>query len=308
MTIITTNGYKIPELEDKDFWDSYNFNIARLDGHNHTGTDSELVPPQATLDPLVETGIAHPAGFDGEMRYRIVANEVNLYIYSPDEADWKKTSIFDDVSPMTTGGDLIYGGVSGTGTRLSNGTVGQILTSAGGTDAPTWESIGAGSGNVVGPVSATDNALARFDLTTGKLLQNGSITEDDSGNLAGVGTLNTHTVQGGSGTLALTSDITGTNSGTNTGDEVAASPTVAGVSELATIAEIDTGTDAVRTITPAGLTQPTIRAPRLFIVILQPEILPILETFQGRIQVIKLLTAFRHLLLAVICFMELLLE
>ena len=42
-------------------------------------------------------------------------------------------------------------------------------------------------------------------------------------------------------------------SGTNTGDEAAASATVAGVAELATIAEVDTGTDTGRTITPAGL-------------------------------------------------------
>ena len=42
-------------------------------------------------------------------------------------------------------------------------------------------------------------------------------------------------------------------SGTNTGDEPAASATVAGVVELATIAEVDAGTDTVRAITPAGL-------------------------------------------------------
>lgn len=45
---------------------------------------------------------------------------------------------------------------------------------------------GAGSGNVVGPSSATDNALVRFDGTTGKLIQNGVITQDDGGNLAGI--------------------------------------------------------------------------------------------------------------------------
>lgn len=31
---------------------------------------------------------------------------------------------------------------------------------------------GGGSGDVVGPASATDNAVVRFDLTTGKLVQN----------------------------------------------------------------------------------------------------------------------------------------
>lgn len=45
---------------------------------------------------------------------------------------------------------------------------------------------GGGSGDVVGPSSATDNALVRFDATTGKLIQNGTITQDDTGNLAGI--------------------------------------------------------------------------------------------------------------------------
>lgn len=44
---------------------------------------------------------------------------------------------------------------------------------------------GGGAGDVVGPASATDNALARFDGTTGKLIQNSAVTIDDSGNSAG---------------------------------------------------------------------------------------------------------------------------
>ena len=40
---------------------------------------------------------------------------------------------------------------------------------------------GGGSGDVVGPASSTDNAFARFDGTTGKLLQNSQTTEDDNG-------------------------------------------------------------------------------------------------------------------------------
>lgn len=49
-----------------------------------------------------------------------------------------KAGAFDALSPMTTGGDLIYGGASGTGTRLANGTAGQYLASAGTTLAPVW--------------------------------------------------------------------------------------------------------------------------------------------------------------------------
>lgn len=50
-----------------------------------------------------------------------------------------------------------------------------------------------GAGDVDGPGSATDNALARYDGTTGKLLQNSVVTvADTSGNVAGVGTLTTN--------------------------------------------------------------------------------------------------------------------
>lgn len=70
---------------------------------------------------------------------------------------------------------------------------------------------GGGSGDVVGPASATDNAIARFDSTTGKLIQNSVVTiADSTGDMAGVGTLNTHTIPGGTGTLALTSNLPNT--------------------------------------------------------------------------------------------------
>lgn len=37
------------------------------------------------------------------------------------------------------------------------------------------------SGDVVGPASATDNAIARYDGTTGKLIQNSTVTVSDGG-------------------------------------------------------------------------------------------------------------------------------
>lgn len=48
---------------------------------------------------------------------------------------------------------------------------------------------GSGSGDVSGPSSSTDNALARFDGTTGKVIQNGLVTADDNGNIANVNSL-----------------------------------------------------------------------------------------------------------------------
>ena len=48
---------------------------------------------------------------------------------------------------------------------------------------------GGGSGDVVGPASSTDNAVARFNLATGKLLQDSGVLIDDSNNLTTPGKL-----------------------------------------------------------------------------------------------------------------------
>ena len=44
-------------------------------------------------------------------------------------------------------------------------------------------------GDVMGPTSATDNRIVRFDGTTGKLIQSSAVTINNSGNVSGVGTL-----------------------------------------------------------------------------------------------------------------------
>ena len=61
---------------------------------------------------------------------------------------------------------------------------------------------GTGSGDVVGPASATDNAIARMDLTTGKLIQNSGITIADgaTGTLSGTNTGDQTSVTGNAGT------------------------------------------------------------------------------------------------------------
>lgn len=63
----------------------------------------------------------------------------------------------------------------------------------GSTEVPTKNAIRdkietmGGGGDVVGPASATDNAVARYDGTTGKLIQDSSVTILDSGDV-GIGT------------------------------------------------------------------------------------------------------------------------
>lgn len=59
-----------------------------------------------------------------------------------------------------------------------------LVTAGAGADASSGAAGGAaGTGDVVGPGSATDNAIARFDTTTGKLLQNSAVRIGDLGNI-----------------------------------------------------------------------------------------------------------------------------
>jgi hypothetical protein len=85
-------------------------------------------------------------------------------------------------NPLTTKGDLFT--FSSASARLPVGSDGQtIVADSASTNGIKW-STPAGGGDVTGPGSSTDNAIARFDGTTGKLLQNSSATIDDSGHIA----------------------------------------------------------------------------------------------------------------------------
>lgn len=81
-----------------------------------------------------------------------------------------------------TNGQLLIG--NSTGNTLSPATLtqGSGVTITNGPGSITISAIGSG-GDVVGPASATDNAIARFDGTTGKLIQNSPVTIDDAGNI-----------------------------------------------------------------------------------------------------------------------------
>lgn len=93
-------------------------------------------------------------------------------------------------------------------------------------------------GDVVGPSSSTDKAVARFDGTTGKLIQNSAVTiADTTGIIAGTQGL---TLSGStSGTLALVATAI---SGTNTITFPAATGTVALTSGLAAYLPLAGGT------------------------------------------------------------------
>lgn len=66
------------------------------------------------------------------------------------------------------GGDTV---VAGTNITITTNSAGQKVISASG---------GGGSGDVTGPASSTDNAIARFDGITGKLIQNSGVLINDA--------------------------------------------------------------------------------------------------------------------------------
>lgn len=72
------------------------------------------------------------------------------------------------------------------------------ITTNSSTDSITINSTASGSGDVVGPASATDNALVRYDGTTGKLIQNGQVTQSDVGDLAAINSMTMDTTPIGS--------------------------------------------------------------------------------------------------------------
>jgi hypothetical protein len=108
----------------------------------------------AALEGLTSTGYAKRTGTDA----------------------WSLSSasgILDDIG--NTRGTILYRGASGWA-ALAPGTSGQVLKTNGTGADPSW---GTSGGDVAGPSSSTDNAIARFDGTTGKLIQNSAVTVDD---------------------------------------------------------------------------------------------------------------------------------
>ncbi len=113
-----------------------------------------------------------------------------------------------------TDGQLLIGNSTGntlTKATLTAGSGITVTNSAGGiTIAATG---GGGSGDVVGPSSATDNAFARFDGTTGKLIQNSTgATLSDTGGATFTGSVDVAGTSTAGSNIKLYED---TDNGTN---------------------------------------------------------------------------------------------
>jgi hypothetical protein len=113
-----------------------------------------------------------------------------------------------------TNGQLLIG--NGSGFSIATLTAGSGITvtnSSGGITIAA--SGGGGSGDVTGPASSTDNAVVRFDGTTGKLIQNSAVTiADSTGDITG-GKYNGLTVSTSTGTLTVANGSSLITSGAN---------------------------------------------------------------------------------------------
>src|SRR5271170_3799756 len=84
------------------------------------------------------------------------------------------STAFNALSPMTTAGDLIYGGSSGAGTRLAIGSSGQCLVVSSGD--PAWGSCSAGSGTVTSVGLSDASTTPIYSISGSPVTSSGTLT------------------------------------------------------------------------------------------------------------------------------------
>lgn len=121
--------------------------------------------------------------FDGKLFYKDSSGNVQVI-------GWKVVPVSAGGTGQTsyTDGQLLIGNSTGNTLTKATLTAGSGVAITNGAGAITISATG-GTGDVVGPSSATDNAIARFDTTTGKLIQNSVVTVSDTGAIAGATTI-----------------------------------------------------------------------------------------------------------------------
>ena len=166
-------------------------------------------------------------------------------------------------SVFTRSGDVSANAGDYTASLITNtpaGGIAAVTVQAAIDELDTEKAPAAGSSAIVtvGAVAVTahegaldHDALLNF-LSTEHFLQSAIVA---------TGILGSGSIAGGFGNIATGGTVSGSNlSGTNTGDEISATAATEGIVELATIAEVDTGTDIGRAITPAGLAGSALQA------------------------------------------------
>jgi hypothetical protein len=211
------------------------------------GIDTSGFLDKATYDPTTVNGDAFDMDnmVEGTNNKLVSATEkTNFHAPGSDNQDLSglmvKASNLSDVVNVTTARNNILPSKTSNALKV-------LRVNSGETD---YELATMSGGDVVGPTSSTDNAVARFDLATGKAIQDSAVTiADTTGDITG-GKYNTVAISGSS-TPALSVSGTASISGSNTGDN---SPnTSIAATKLDDFATPDDNTDLNANTTNHGL-------------------------------------------------------
>ncbi|NBQ80093.1 MAG: hypothetical protein EBT99_16055, partial [Betaproteobacteria bacterium] len=190
-----TNAIPLSQL-DGDF-------TAVANAINDANTYSNYAADTGSANAYVVTFTGVSTTYSAGLRIQFKAGNANTGASTLNvNAQGNKSITFQDTTTLTSGTiaanaivDVMY---DGTQFLLMNDPAGAI-----------------GTGDVVGPASATDNAVVRFDGTTGKLVQNSAVTvADTTGDITG-GKYNGLTVTASTGTLTIANSSSLVTSGAN---------------------------------------------------------------------------------------------
>lgn len=131
----------------------------------------------------------------------------------------------------------------------NDGTASQVLTTDG-NGVLSWTSNS--GGDVAGPGSSTDNALVRFDGTTGALVQNSIAILNDAGILSGLTQLNVGNLQLNANTIAATNTGGDISLLAGTGAQIIAFNNILSKNAIV-FEETGVGTDIITMSAPASI-------------------------------------------------------
>ena len=211
----------------------------RVDGDN---TSSWQVPPDTNTTYTAGDGLDLSVGneFSADLKSNggIVIESTELALDVGASSITGTLAVDDGGTGQTSyvDGEILIGNTTGNTLAKSTLTAGAnvTITNGGGniTIAQTAPGSGAGSGDVTGPGSSTDEQLTRFNGATGKVIQTSTATLNDAGTLTATAFSGPLT---GNVTGNVTGDVTGNASGTAATVTGATQAAITSAANLATI-------------------------------------------------------------------------